>query len=385
MTSAPAAAPAAPTFSPGLAGVVAAETKLSMVDGKNGVLTYLGININELAEQASFEEVCYLLWHGKLPDAGELKRLKAELAAHRDLPNEIHALIRSYPRSAVPMDVLRTVVSALGAYEPEVEDISVEATQRKGVRLTAQFPTIVAAVYRAREGQPFVAPDPSLDHAANFIYMLTGKTPDELIARAANLYFVLLADHSFNASTFTARVIASTQADLHSAITGALGALKGPLHGGAAEATMKMLIDIGSPEEVDGYVDRAMANKQKIWGIGHRIYKTGDPRAKHLLEWARKIEDARGQGQQYVEMAKMVEQAVLRHKELYPNVDFFSAPLMYYLGIPIDFDTCLFACSRIGGWTAHVIEQYKQSVLIRPSAEYTGPVNQHYVPLSKRG
>lgn len=379
------ALPTTASYSPGLAGVIADQTKLSMVDGTNGVLTYLGIDIHELAEQASFEEVCYLLWHAKLPSAAELHSLKAELAANRNLPQQAHDLIRSYPTSAVPMDVLRSLVSFLAAGDPEVEDISIPATQRKGIRLTAKFPTLVAAVHRARAGQPFVAPDPKLHHAVNFLYMLSGQVPEELAGRAANLYFVLLADHSFNASTFTARVVASTRADLHSAVTAALGALKGPLHGGAAEATMKMLLEIGSLERVDAYIDAAFERKQKIWGIGHRIYKSGDPRATHLLAWARKMEEARGGGQQYVDMAEAVEQAVLRHKPLYPNVDFFSAPLLYYLGIPIDFDSCVFACSRVAGWTAHVIEQIREDVLVRPSVEYTGPTSQHYVPLQQRG
>jgi len=375
---------AAPTFSKGLAGVVAAQTSLSSVDGTNGVLTYRGINIHDLAGKASYEEVVHLLWHGKLPNRAELADFKKQLAANRALPQAVSDHIASSPANATPMDVLRTAVSELAYYEPEVEDISIEATQRKGLRLLAQFPTVVAAIHRHREGKPAVAPRSDLDHAANFLYMLHGEPQSDLENGAMNLYLVLLADHSLNASTFTARVAASTNADLHAAITSAIGALKGNLHGGAAEATMNTLLEIGSLGQVDRFVDHAFDTKRKIMGIGHRIYKTGDPRASHLLEWARRLEQAQGRGHDYVEMALGVEQAVLRHRELYPNVDFFSAPMLYYLGIPTALDTCVFAISRVSGWTAHVIEQYQDATLIRPAAEYSGPKNQAYIPLEAR-
>jgi len=376
---------AAPTFSKGLAGVVAAQTSLSSVDGTNGVLTYRGINIHDLAGKASYEEVVHLLWHGKLPNRAELADFKKQLAANRALPQAVSDHIASSPANATPMDVLRTAVSELAYYEPEVEDISIEATQRKGLRLLAQFPTVVAAIHRQREGKSAVAPRSDLDHAANFLYMLHGEPQSDLENGAMNLYLVLLADHSLNASTFTARVAASTNADLHAAITSAIGALKGNLHGGAAEATMNTLLEIGSLGQVDRFVDHAFDTKRKIMGIGHRIYKTGDPRASHLLEWARRLEQAQGRGHDYVEMALGVEQAVLRHRELYPNVDFFSAPMLYYLGIPTALDTCVFAISRVSGWTAHVIEQYQDATLIRPAAEYSGPKNQAYTPLEARG
>jgi citrate synthase len=282
------------------------------------------------------------------------------------------------------MDVLRTAVSALAFYEPAVDDISVEATQQKGIRITAQFPTVVAAIHRTRGGLPIVAPDPRLSHAENFLAMLLGEKQSPLENEAMNLYFVLLADHSLNASTFTARVVASTNADLHSAVTAAIGALKGNLHGGAAEATMNTLLEIGSLDKVDAFVDNAFKTRRKIMGIGHRIYKSGDPRAKHLLEWARKMEAAEGKGRNYVDMAVAVEQAVLRHKELYPNVDFFSAPMLYYIGIPVDLDTCVFAISRVAGWTAHVIEQYRDAALIRPAAQYVGPTDQPFSSLQQR-
>ena len=375
---------AAPTFSKGLAGVVAAQTSLSSVDGTNGVLTYRGINIHDLAGKASYEEVVYLLWYGKLPNRAELADFKKQLAANRSLPVAVSDHIAGAPTGATPMDVLRTAVSALAYYEPEVEDISIEATQRKGLRLLAQFPTVVAAIHRHREGKPAVAPRTDLGHAANFLYMLHGEPQSDLENDAMNLYLVLLADHSLNASTFTARVAASTNADLHAAITSAIGALKGNLHGGAAEATMNMLLEIGGLGRVDGFVDHAFDTKRKIMGIGHRIYKSGDPRASHLLEWARRLEQAQGRGANYVDMALGVESAVLRHRELYPNVDFFSAPMLYYLGIPTALDTCVFAISRVSGWTAHVIEQYQDATFIRPAAEYNGPKNQAYTALEAR-
>jgi citrate synthase len=379
------AAPAAPsTFSKGLVGVIGAQTELSSVDGQNGVLTYRGINIDDLAGRALYEEVAYLLFYGRLPTGAELADFQKQLAANRDLPGPVRDHIQGAPTSATPMDVLRTAVSALAYHDPETEDISIEATQRKAVRLVAKFPTIVAAIHRHNQGQPVVEADPGLGHAANFLRMLHGKPQSDLENQGMNLYLVLLADHSLNASTFTARVAASTNADLHSAITAAIGALKGNLHGGAAEATMNMLLEIGSLDAVEPFVARAFETKRKIMGIGHRIYKTGDPRAKHLLEWARRMEQAQGRGQNYVDMALGVEKAVLSHRELYPNVDFFSAPMLYYLGIPPTLDTCVFAVSRSAGWAAHVVEQYKDATLIRPGADYIGPRQQAYVPIDER-
>ncbi|MBM4422154.1 MAG: citrate synthase [Chloroflexi bacterium] len=374
----------APAFVKGLASVVAAQTALSSVDGVNGVLTYRGINIHDLAGKVAYEEVVYLLFYGSLPTVAQLAAFQKELAANRELPKPILDLIAAAPKNAVPMDTLRTVVSALAFYERDVDDISIEGTLRKGIRLTAQFPTVVAAIHRARNGQAIIAPDASLPHAENFLYMLQGEKQSQLKNDAMNLYLVLLADHSLNASTFTARVVSSTNADLHAAVTAALGALKGNLHGGAAEATMNMLIEIGALDKVDSFVEHAFETKRKIMGIGHRIYKTGDPRAKHLLEWARCMEGDDGKGHNYVDMAVGVEQAVLRHRELYPNVDFFSAPMLYYIGIPVDLDTCVFAVSRVAGWTAHVIEQYNDSALIRPAAQYIGATNQPLTPLADR-
>ena len=374
----------APAFVKGLAGVVAAQTALSSVDGVNGVLTYRGLNIHDLAGKAEYEEISYLLLHNTLPTAAQLADFKKDLAAHRAVPQPVLDIIATLSKNGAPMDVLRTAISALAFFDQETEDYSGPATLRKGLRLIAQFPTVVAAIHRARAGQPILPPDPSLSHAENFLYMLLGEKQTQLKNDAMNLYFVLLADHSLNASTFTARVVASTNADLHAAVTAAIGALKGTLHGGAAEATMNTLLEIGSLDKVDAFVDNAFAVKRKIMGIGHRIYKHGDPRAKHLLEWARKMEVANGQGHTYVDMAAGVERAVLRHRELYPNVDFFSAPMLYYIGIPIDLDTCVFAISRVAGWTAHVIEQYNDSALIRPAAQYVGPTDQPFTPVAAR-
>jgi citrate synthase len=382
MSTTPAAAPA---FSKGLVGVIGAQTALSSVDGQNGVLTYRGINIHDLAGRASYEEIVHLLWHARLPNRAELEAFERDLSANRQVPQPVLDYVSGAPSTATPMDVLRTAVSALAYYETDTEDISIEGTLRKGLRLTAQFPTLVAAIHRRRQGRPPLAPDPALGHSANFLYMLHGEKQSDLENRAMDLYLVLLVDHSLNASTFTARVAASTNADLHAAVTAAIGALKGNLHGGAAEATMNMLLEIGRPDVVDEFVDRAFETKRKIMGIGHRIYKTGDPRAPHLLEWARRMEAAQGQAASYVDMALSVESAVLRHRELYPNVDFFSAPLLYYLNIPTELDTCVFAVSRVGGWTAHVIEQYKDATLIRPSADYIGPKDQPYLPVDERG
>jgi len=365
--------------------VVAAQTALSSVDGQNGILTYRGINIHELAGKASYEEVAYLLFYGKLPTAAELAAFQKELAANRRLPKAVVEHILGAPKKATPMDVLRTAVSMLAYYDKETEDISIEATLGKGLRLVAQLPTVVAAIHRTRKGREPVAPKAGLGHAANFLYMLHGEKKSALENDVMNLYLALLADHSLNASTFTARVASSTNADLHAAITAAIGALKGNLHGGAAEATMNMLLEIGAPDKVDSFVDHAFETRRKIMGIGHRIYKTGDPRARHLLEWARRMEEAQGKGAQYVDMALGVEKAVLRRRELYPNVDFFSAPLLYYLGIPTALDTCVFAASRIAGWTAHVVEQYQDATLIRPAAEYIGPKEAAFAPLASRG
>ncbi len=379
------AAPPKPvsTFVKGLDGIVAAQTALSSIDGQRGILTYRGINIHELAEEARYEEVVYLLWYGKLPNRQELAHLEARLAANRPIPDQIITILRNTPDNAVPMVVLRNAVSALAMFDPDAEDISPEATRRKAERLTAQMGTILTAYHRLRHGLEPIDPDPRLDHTSNLLYMLTGDQPDPAYVKALDLYQVLLADHGMNASTFTARVVASTQADLHSAVTAALGALKGPLHGGAAEATMRTLFEIGEIDKADAFVENAFKTKRKIMGIGHRIYKTGDPRAVHLQKHSQLLGERRGEVK-WFHILKEVEQAVLKYRQLYPNVDFFSSTMLYYIGIPVDMFTPMFAASRIAGWSAHVIEQYYDNVLIRPQSEFIGPEEQHYIPIDER-
>jgi citrate synthase len=372
-----------PAFVKGLDGIVAVQTYISMVDGPNSNLSYRGINVNELVTNAIYEEVAFLLLHDHLPSRNELADFNARLVANRWLPAPLYDLLRQLPRDTVPMEALRTAVSALSFYDPEIEDISIEATQRKAVRLISQFPTICAAYQRIREGKEPIAPTARLSHAANTLHMLGLPSGDADFVKAMDAYLILLADHGMNASTFTGRVVASTQADLHSSITAAMAALKGPLHGGANEATMNMLLEIDDPAKVDGFVDNAFATKRKIMGIGHRIYKNGDPRSVHLNNWAERLGRKLNQIK-YFDMAHKVSAAVLRHRELYPNVDFYSAPMLYYIGVPIDLFTPMFACSRVAGWSAHVIEQYKDNVLIRPQSEYIGPNDVHYVPVSER-
>jgi len=379
------AAPIKPvsTFVRGLDGVVAVQTTLSSIDGQRGILTYRGIDIHELAEKARYEEVVYLLWYGKLPNCQELADLEARLAANRPVPDQIITILRNTPDNAVPMVVLRNAVSALAMFDPDAEDISPEATRRKAERLTAQMGTILTAYHRLRHGLEPIDPDPHLDHTSNLLYMLTGDPPDPAYVRALDLYQVLLADHGMNASTFTARVVASTQADLHSAIAAALGALKGPLHGGAAEATMRTLFEIGEVDKADAFVENAFRARRKIMGIGHRIYKTGDPRALHLQKYSQSLGERRGEIK-WFQILKEVEQAVLKYRQLYANVDFFSSTMLYYIGIPVDMFTPMFAASRIAGWSAHVIEQYDDNVLIRPQSEFIGSTEQHYVPIDER-
>ena len=375
--------PAKPAFVKGLAGVVAVQTEISSVEGPTSTLLYRGINIHELAERALYEEVAYLLLYGRLPNASELADFTFRLIANRWLPAPMYDWLRALPRDTIPMEALRTGISALSFFDPEIEDISFESTQRKAVRLIAQLPILCAAYHRIRNGLAPIAAHPRLSHAANTLYMLTGQEPEQDFVAALNAYFVLLADHGMNASTFTARVVASTQADLHSGITSALAALKGPLHGGANEATMITLMEIGEVDHVDEWVDEAFAQKRKIMGFGHRIYKNMDPRARHLNFWAEKL-GRKVDMPKYYEMSLKLALSVLRHRELYPNVDFYSASMLYYLGIPIDLFTPMFACSRVAGWSAHVVEQYKDNALIRPQSEYIGPRDIHYGALAER-
>ena len=370
--------------SSGLRNVVAGESSISTIDGARGLLSYRGIDIHELARHSTFEEVVWLLHKGSLPTADQLPAFRAALARERGVPEALFPVVRALPRDTHPMTTLRTAISALGGLDPEKDDDSLPAAARKSLRLTAQFPTVVAAIDRLRHGRTPLAPDAQLPHAANFLYMLTGERPGEPAARAMDVTLVLHADHEFNASTFTARVVASTLADVHGAITAALATLKGPLHGGANEAVMQALEQIGRPERAAPWVAEAFAAKRKVMGFGHAVYRTEDPRATHLREMSRRIGQEARQGK-WFEITAALEEAVRSSKALYPNVDLYSASLYRALGIPTDLFTPIFAVSRVAGWTAHVLEQLGNNKLIRPESEYVGPRDVPYVPLAQRG
>jgi citrate synthase len=367
----------------GLEGVVAAATQLSDVQGTEGVLTYRGYNINDLAEHSTFEETVDLLWYGVLPNREQLDKLTRKFVQARTLPDPVLEAMRLFPPPSTPMDVLRTVVSQLGLHDAEGTDNSVSANVRKSIRLTAQMPTIVAAWHNVRQGRAPIAPRSDLSHAANFLYMLEGQEPSRQAARILDIALILHMDHGLNASTFVARSIASTESDMYSAISGALGALKGPLHGGANEAVMRMLIRLGDITQVEPFVKDALANHRKISGFGHRIYKTNDPRALQLRRIAGELADHTGNRQWY-DMSEKMREIVWNERKLYVNVDFYSASVYYTLGIPIELFTPIFAISRVAGWTAHVMEQLLDNRIMRPESEYVGPRNQTYLPLDQR-
>ena len=370
----------------GLEDVVAATSAICYLDGDRGVLAYCGYDIHDLARGATFEEVCYLLWHRRLPDRGELGDLQSQLAAARPLPEPILRLMRQLPATD-GMDMLRTLTSALGQYDPDAADNSPQAHYRKAVRLTAQLGSIVATYGRLQAGGGPIQPDPALSHAANFLYMLTGNRPSALATRAFDVALVLHADHELNASTFAARVAAATLTDIHSAIVAAVGTLKGPLHGGANADVMRLLIEIGedaAPERIDDAIRSRLARKVKIPGFGHRVYRTEDPRATHLRRMSKDLGERSG-NRRWFEMSQRIEQTVKAEKKLNPNVDFYSASTYYTLGIPIDLFTPIFAVSRVSGWTAHCLEQYANNRLIRPRTDYIGPqYPQTFVPLDQR-
>ncbi|MFD1426014.1 citrate synthase [Kroppenstedtia sanguinis] len=365
----------------GLEGVVALTSGISSI--VDGVLTYRGINIDDLAEKANYEEVIFLLWKGHLPNQEELTGLGKQLKAEAALPETVLEQLKAYPKETHPMAALRTAVSALGMYDPEANDNGQEANERKAIRLAAKMPTIVAALFRIGQGLEPVAPDPSYGYAENFVYMLHGEKPEATAVEAIEKALILHADHELNASTFAARVTTATLSDMYSAITSAIGTLKGPLHGGANERVMAMLEEIGSPDQVETAIRTKLDNKEKIMGFGHRVYKDGDPRAKHLREMSRQLSELTGDKKWY-EMSLKIDELVVREKGLKPNVDFYSASTYHYLGIPRNLFTPIFAISRVSGWTAHVLEQYADNRLIRPRAEYTGPVHQSYIPLENR-
>ena len=369
----------------GLEGIVAANSGICFIDGDAGVLAYRGIDIHELAEKSSFEECTYLLWNGRLPSELELREFTSQLALARSLDQRIIDMLKTFPTTATPMEVLRTTVSALSFYDADEKDNSHDANVRKAYNLTAQIAMIVAIYDRIRKGLEVVAPDRSLSHAGNFLWMLNGVKPSETATRTLDVALVLHADHELNASTFAARVIAATLSDIHSAITGAIGALKGPLHGGANEAVMRLLyaIDKAGADPVD-YVKNMLAARQKISGFGHRVYKTEDPRATHLRRMSEKLGKDSGQPRWY-EMSRAIELHINKEKKLNANVDFYSASTYATLGIDIDLYTPIFAVSRIAGWAAHVIEQLDDNRLIRPRADYIGPIYPSpYIELSDR-
>jgi citrate synthase len=371
------------TSAAGLRGVAAATSSISDVNGEKGELIYQGYNIHDLAKHSTFEEVIFLLWNKRLPNRAELSSLAQALRAAYALPAEQLDLIKQFPREADPIDVLRTAVSALEFYDSNARDISREKNVKTAIRLTAQFPTIVAAFDRLRRGLEPVAPDVSLNIAANFLYMLNGERPSEHDARVFDVCLILHADHELNASTFTARVVAGTLADMYACVTAAIGALSGPLHGGANTNVMRTLLEIGEVDKVEPFIKKALAEKRKIMGFGHAVYKTEDPRATHLRQFSKKMGEAAGDSKWY-EMSRRVEEVMLREKGLYPNVDFFSASAYYSMGIPLDLYTPIFAVSRISGWTGHILEQYADNKLIRPRAEYVGARDLSYVSIEQR-
>ena len=370
----------------GLEDIVVATSSICYLDGERGVLAYRGHDIHDLAERATFEEVCHLLWQGRLPSRSELGEVQSQLAASRRLPEGVLRLMRSLPPSNA-MDTLRTLASSLAHFDQGANDMSPHGRYRTSVTLTAQVGTLVATAGRIAAGGGVIDPDPALNHAANFLYMLTGKRPSQLEVKAFDVALVLHADHEFNASTFAARVAAATLTDVHSAVTAAIGALKGPLHGGANTDVMNLLLEIGqdtTDQKVEEIIRGKLARKEKIPGFGHRVYRTEDPRATHLRTMSEELCMRTG-NRRWFEISRTIEQVVKAQKNLNANVDFYSATTYYALGIPVDLFTPVFAVSRMSGWTAHVLEQYANNRLIRPRAEYTGPAYpQTFLPLDRR-
>lgn len=375
--------PTPSTVSKGLEGVVAAHTRLSDVRGDIGQLIYCGYDINELAGKVSYEEVVHLLFHNHLPNARELAELKKVLAGYRELPQGVVDIITRFPKSCPPMHALRTGVSALGCYDTTADDDSMDAQRRKALRLIAQVPVLTAYFHRARQGLALVAPDPNLGEAANFLWMINGSQPSSEMINTMDVCYVLHADHGMNASTFSARVTIATLSDMYSAITTAIGTLKGPLHGGANEGVIKMLQEIGSLDKVDAFIEGELANKRKIMGIGHRVYKVLDPRAPHLKRMAQVLSAQLGDPR-WIQMSERIASLMLEKKGLHANVNFYSATVYYSLGLPTDLFTPIFAISRTAGWTAHVLEQLSDNRLIRPQSVYTGQVGLKWTPVAER-
>lgn len=382
---APAAPPAA---SRGLEGVNAGPSAISLVEGTEGRLSYRGYKIQDLVDKASYEEVFYLLINGELPDKSQLEELDGKLRERRALPDEALNVLRTLPKNGEPIDILRTVVSTLAMLDPSTNDTSHDAVVDKAITLAARMPTVVAAYDRIRNGLEPVAPNRDLDHATNLLYMLREQPVPKEDAGALNAYLVLAAEHSFNASTFTAKVVISTLSDYYSGIVGAICSLKGAAHGGANQKAMEMMIEIGNVDNVQAFIDYALTTKRRLMGMGHRIYKTYDPRAAQLNEHARIVAQRSGNSQWY-EIAHRIDELSRTHpyfseRKIYPNVEFYSAPLLYTLGFRPDMMPALFACSRIAGWSAHILEQLGDNRIIRPSAEYVGPAVREFAPMSKR-
>ncbi len=368
----------------GLENVVAASSKICEILGDEGKLIYQGYDIHELAEKSNYEEVVYLLWNGRLPRKKELETLKEELGANRAIPDEVTKMMKSFPKDAVPMEVLRTAVSMLSMYDPDAEDMDSKANIRKAIKLTAQFPTIVAYWDCIRNGRECVKPKAEHSTAGSFLHLLhAGKEPDPVATKSLDVALVLHAEHSFNASTFAARVAAGTLTDMHSAVVAAIGALKGPLHGGANQEVIRMLLDIGTVENVEPYIAKMLVDKKKVMGFGHRVYHTLDPRAVHLKKMSEELGKMKGDTKFY-DMSVKIQDLVKKDKGLNANVDFYSASVYYQLGIADDLFTPIFAIARISGWTAHILEQYANNKLIRPDADYIGLMDLKYVPIEER-
>ncbi|HEY8469100.1 MAG TPA: citrate synthase [Longimicrobiales bacterium] len=372
----------------GLEGVVVADTELSEIYGEEGRLIYRGYEIEDLARNVTFEEVCYLLLYGDLPNSAHLAQFRAQLERERAVNPALLDLLRALPRETHPMAALRTAASALAAFDPDAESMAEEANLRKAIRMTAQLPTLTAAWDRIRNGREPIAPREGLGHAANFLYMLTGKEPDELRAHVMDVALTLHAEHGMNASTFAARVTVATLSDMHSGLTSAIGTLKGPLHGGANERVMKMLLEIGEPDRAEEWVRTALARGERIMGFGHRVYRTVDPRAPILRELAGRLA-AQGGDTRWLDIASRIERVMReemdrRGKKIYPNVDFYSASVYYTLGIPTDVFTNIFAMARTPGWAAHMIEQLRDNRLIRPQSRYVGPLGKKVKPIAER-
>jgi len=367
----------------GLRGVVAAQSSIGDVNGEEGILIYQGYNIHDLAEHSTFEEVIFLLWNGRLPKSDEFEEFEKQIRANYDVPPEALALMKQFPKDAEPMDVLRTAVSSLDFFDKDGHGTDREHAVNAAIKLTGQIGTLAAAWDRIRNGKDVVAPDKSLNIAENFLYMLRGEKPNADEAHMFDVCLILHADHELNASTFTTRVVAGTLADMYGAVTAGLAALAGPLHGGANTNVMKMLLEIGDIDKAEPWVDQALSEKRKIMGIGHAVYKTEDPRATWLRKFSKQMADKTGESK-WFDMSQKIEKLMHEKKGMFPNVDFYSASTYYLMGIPLDLYTPIFAVSRISGWTGHILEQYANNKLIRPRAEYIGPRDLKYVPISER-